>query len=122
MTLLPIVWCQGSHSTWTGASGDDTSRLPICNELAIMRWVLSTPLGRPVEPDVKRIFATASQDTAREASVNPSPPVRDVRARKGTVSGAPSTLIQVAAASSGIERPAEKSRQLWTKTKFGRNT
>ena len=77
-----------------------------------MRWVLSTPLGKPVEPDVKRIFATASQETAREASANPSLPVRDVSAPKGTVSGAPSTLIQVDAASSGIERPAEKSRAL----------
>ena len=86
-----------------------------------MRWVLSTPLGKPVEPEVKRIFATASQETAREASANPSLSVRDVSAPKGTVSGAPSTLIQVAAASSGIERPAEKSRPLWTKTKFGRS-
>src|SRR5438034_11623734 len=112
MTLLPIVWCQGSHSTWTGASGDDTSRLPICRELAIMRWVLSTPLGKPVEPDVKRIFATASQDTARDARSNPSLPLWAVKFRNGTVSGAPSTLIQVAAASSGMERPAEKSPPL----------
>src|SRR4051794_11884788 len=112
MTLLPIVWCQGSHSTCTGASEGDTNRLPICREVAIMRWVLSTPLGKPVEPDVKRIFATASQEIAREASANPSLSVRDVSAPKGTVSGAPSTLIQVAAASSGIERPAEKSRPL----------
>jgi hypothetical protein len=73
-----------------------------------MRWVLSTPLGKPVEPDVKRIFATASQEIAREASANPSLPVRDVSAPKGAVSGPPSTLIQVAAASSGMERPAEK--------------
>jgi hypothetical protein len=71
-----------------------------------MRWVLSTPLGKPVEPDVKRIFATSSQDTARDARSNPSLPVRVVRARKGDVSGAPSTLIQLAAASSGMERAA----------------
>ena len=77
-----------------------------------MRWVFSTPFGRPVEPDVKRIFATASQGTAAEACANPSHSGRSVRTRKGVVSGAPSTLIQAAFANSGMERAAEKSRPL----------
>ena len=77
-----------------------------------MRWVLSTPFGNPVEPEVKSTFATASQATARDASANPSLPLRAVRTRNGTVSGAPSTLIQVAAANSGMARLAEKSRPL----------
>jgi hypothetical protein len=49
-------------------------------------------LGKPVEP-MKRIFATASQETAREHPRILRSPF-DVSAPKGTVSGAPSTLIQ----------------------------
>ncbi len=33
-----------------------------------MRCVLRTPLGTPVEPDVKRSFATVSGPTAAKAS------------------------------------------------------
>src|SRR3954462_4919919 len=112
MTLLPIVWRHGSPSTWTGASGGDTSRLPICRELAIMRCVFSTPFGNPVEPDEKRIFATAAVEIALDACANPVHPVRSVRTRKGIRAGAPSTLIQVESASSGTERAAEKSLPL----------
>ncbi len=34
----------------------------------IMRWVLMTPLGSPVEPEVNRILATVSGPTRANAS------------------------------------------------------
>jgi hypothetical protein len=60
--LPPKVWLQGSQSTVTGRSpvrNGHTCRI-ICWLADSIRWVLSTPFGAPVEPEVNRIFATAS--------------------------------------------------------------
>src|SRR6187401_2252976 len=68
--LLPNVWFHGSHSQSTG--GRSSRNGQICAQLCwfehIMRWVLMTHFGMPVEPDVKRIFATVSGPTRANAA------------------------------------------------------
>ena len=63
--LPPKVWFHGSQSTRTGGSSiEEGSVCAIISWLAhIMRWVLITPLGLPVEPEVNRILATVSGPT-----------------------------------------------------------
>src|SRR5438093_12660707 len=67
--LPPAVWFHGSQSTTVG--GDSTWKgitwQRACMLEHIMRCVLMTPLGVPVEPDVKRIFATVSGPTSAKA-------------------------------------------------------
>ena len=59
--LPPKVWLQGSQSSSTGGSSSrkgQTCRI-CCWFAASMPCVLSTPFGVPVDPEVKRIFATS---------------------------------------------------------------
>ena len=42
----------------------------ICSELTIIRWVLITPLGDPVDPDVKRTLPTVCGPIAANAASN----------------------------------------------------
>jgi hypothetical protein len=60
--LPPKVWFHGSQSTITGGSScmKASTCAVICWLAQIMRWVLITPLGCPVEPEVNRILATVS--------------------------------------------------------------
>ena len=62
MWLLPKVWFHGNQSTMTGGSSATKARpQPIIAWLAqSMSWVLMTPLGWPVEPEVNRILAMVS--------------------------------------------------------------
>ena len=68
--LPPAVWFQGSQSQSTGgSSARNGSTLRIIAWLdESMRWVLITPFGRPVEPEVNRILATLSGRTRARAS------------------------------------------------------
>ena len=68
--LPPNVWFQGSQSTRTGgrSSRNGHTCAAICWFEQSMRWVLTTPLGVPVEPEVKRIFATVSGPIRANAS------------------------------------------------------
>ena len=66
--LPPKVWLHGSQSTTTGGcsarNGQHAARL---SWLAVsMRWVLTTPLGRPVEPDVNSTLAIVAGPVAGE--------------------------------------------------------
>ena len=63
--LPPKVWLHGSQSTTTGGSSATKAKpAPIIAWFEhSMRWVLMTPLGFPVEPEVNRIFATVSGPT-----------------------------------------------------------
>ena len=68
--LLPKVWLQGSQSTTTGGvvarKGQQAKRL---SWLAVsIRWVLTTPFGRPVDPEVKSTLAIVSGLTAAKAA------------------------------------------------------
>ncbi len=73
--LPPKVWLHGSQSTMTGRSPARKGQacLIICWFAASIRWVLSTPLGAPVDPEVKRIFATASGPSAAKAASTSGP-------------------------------------------------
>ena len=73
--LPPKVWLHGSQSTITGRSvrrNGQACRI-ICWLAASIRWVLSTPFGVPVEPEVNRIFAIESPVTAARAAATPGP-------------------------------------------------
>src|SRR5581483_8439507 len=63
--LPPKVWFHGGQSTKTGGSSAMKARLSriIAWFEHSMRWVLITPLGWPVEPEVNRNFATLSGPT-----------------------------------------------------------
>ncbi len=62
LLLPPKVWFHGSQSTSTsGRSSRNGHTSAYCSWFTVsMRWVLITPFGVPVEPEVKRIFATLS--------------------------------------------------------------
>src|ERR1700722_17496354 len=63
--LPPKVWLHGSQSTTTGgrsARRGHTWAIACWFEQSI-RCVLTTPLGVPVDPEVKRILATVSGPT-----------------------------------------------------------
>ena len=64
--LPPKVWFQGNQSTNTGgASVSKGMDWHICCWLAHhMRWVLITPLGNLVEPEVNKNFTTVSGPVA----------------------------------------------------------
>src|SRR5215510_5942824 len=68
--LLPNVWFHGTQSTSTGgrSSRKGHTCAAICWFEQSMRWVLTTPFGVPVEPEVKRIFAIASGPMRAKAS------------------------------------------------------
>jgi hypothetical protein len=60
--LPPAVWCHGAQSTITGGSSVKYWRAEaiIAWFAHHMRWVLITPFGMPVEPEVNRNFAIVS--------------------------------------------------------------
>src|SRR5919202_3981199 len=68
--LPPKVWFHGSQSRSTGgeARRNGQTCASICWFAQSMRWVLITPFGKPVEPEVKRTFATVSGPTAPDAA------------------------------------------------------
>ena len=70
--LPPKVWFQGSQSTSTGGSSasDGKHWRIICWLAHSMRWVLITPLGSLVEPEVKRNLAIVSGPTWRVRGVD----------------------------------------------------
>ena len=71
----PNVWLHGSQSTTTGgrvANRGQSWRMACWFEQSI-RWVLTTPFGLPVDPDVKRIFAIVSGPTATLARSSEAP-------------------------------------------------
>src|ERR1700753_2455885 len=73
--LRPKVWLHGSQSTMTGGSAarnGHTGRIT-CWLAASIRWVLSTPLGTPVDPEVNKILATLSGSTAADAAARVAP-------------------------------------------------
>src|SRR5690348_1765784 len=68
--LPPAVWFQGSQQQSTGGSSARNGkcvRIITWFEQSI-RWVLMTPLGLPVEPDVKSTLATVSPLTRSRAA------------------------------------------------------
>src|SRR5450759_5545417 len=72
--LLPKVWLHGSQSTTTGGSSATKAKpAPIIAWFHdSMRWVLMTPLGFPVEPEVNRNFAIVSGVILALAAATPA--------------------------------------------------
>ena len=71
VALPPMVWFHGSQSRITGgASSGSGSRvcMPIARLAHIMRWVLITALGMPVEPEVNSSLPTLSGVSASSAA------------------------------------------------------
>src|SRR5688572_24239560 len=99
--LPPKVWFQGSQSTMvcTRSSRKGQTCAQLCWLEHIMRWVLTTPLGVPVEPEVKRIFATVSGVRRENATSSVEP---------GLVSSRRDTGVELAptAASAGANLSA----------------
>jgi hypothetical protein len=73
--LPPNVWLHGSQSTITGRSARRNGQACriICWLAASIRWVLRTPFGAPVEPEVNRILAIESPVTAAPAAATAGP-------------------------------------------------
>ena len=73
--LPPKVWLQGSQSSTTGGrsrrKGHATWMAAWLEQ--IMRWVLMTPLGTPVEPEVKSTLATVSGVCSVKCASSASP-------------------------------------------------
>jgi hypothetical protein len=73
--LAPKVWLHGSQSSTTGGRSrtkGHSSSMARWLEHSI-RWVLITPLGCPVEPEVKSTLATASGPCAWNRSSTSGP-------------------------------------------------
>lgn len=73
--LPPKVWLHGSQSTNTGAVLARNGHIwtIACWLEHIMRWVVRTPLGPPVEPEVNSTFAIVSGPTAANARSTSGP-------------------------------------------------
>ncbi len=71
VALPPIVWFHGSQSRITGGSSSSAGAR-VCSDMAmlahIMRWVLITALGMPVEPLVNSSLPTLSGVSADSAA------------------------------------------------------
>jgi hypothetical protein len=88
---------------------------------AIMPWVCGTPLGRPVEPEVKRYFATVGWPRRSIAAATSGPAGVFVSLEKGTPPS-PST-VTTAISGSSVRRTASAGANcapLWAKTTLGR--
>src|SRR5580658_2260582 len=127
--LPPNVWLHGSQSTTTGgrsARRGHTCAIACWFEQSI-RCVLTTPLGVPVDPDVKRIFAIVSgpTDAFARASAVPGEALRSALtvavegprlARRGTPESAAASAFAYRAGSSAKTTPgptvATSSRSL----------
>src|SRR5215475_7110645 len=92
--LLPKVWLHGNQSTTTGGSSVTKAKPDpsIAWFEQSMRWVLMTPLGLPVEPEVNRNLAIVSADTARFAAATPASSVAPSRSANIVVLRSPSGL------------------------------
>src|SRR3984957_15558379 len=68
--MPPKVWFHGGQSTSTGGSSRMKARPALIMDWLAhsMSWVLMTPLGWPVEPEVNRNFAIVSGPTFAWAS------------------------------------------------------
>ena len=99
--LPPKVWLHGSQSTITGRSAarnGHTWRI-ICWLADSIRWVLSTPFGVPVEPEVNRILAIASGASAAKAARTAGP---GAVARSASSGSAPGRLPAPMTAGTGL--------------------
>ena len=62
---MPISWKQGSQLTITSVSASYPAPTNIASALEwILRWVITTAFGEPVEPDVSCIRATSSSSVS----------------------------------------------------------
>src|ERR1700691_1329400 len=110
--LPPAVWFHGIQSTTIGGASLK-NRKPckiICWLLQIMRCVLITAFGRPVEPDEKRNFATSSGLIAAYAAstasvgVTPQRSSNEVELRPTTPSSANTISMSESTAASSARR------------------
>ena len=66
-----MVWFHGSQSRYTGGASSGAGAR-VCSDIAmlahIMRWVLITALGMPVEPEVNSSLPTLSGVSAASAA------------------------------------------------------
>ena len=62
---MPMSWKQGSQLTMTSVSTSYFAPMNIASALEwMLRWVMTTALGEPVEPDVSCISATSSSEVS----------------------------------------------------------
>jgi hypothetical protein len=106
--LPPNVWLHGSQSTITGRSAARNGHACriICWFAASIRYVLSTPFGVPVDPEVNRIFATASGLSPSKAACTPGPGTVAHRSASSSAPGlVPEETIAGIAPSASSARP-----------------
>ena len=113
--LPPNVWLHGSQSTMTGRAlvrNGHTCSI-ICMLAVSIRCVFSTPLGIPVEPEVKRIFAIPSGASPANAAARPGPGAVAARSESRRAPGrSPAATIagtSPIASSAGPNRPASSA-------------
>ncbi len=88
-----------------------------------MPWVLTTPLGQPVEPELNRILATVSCPVAAKASSTTRDGIVAIRLAKATTpsSGPKSVTATFGMAPSSMAATAGAYRRhSWAKTMEGR--
>ena len=82
---MPMSWKQGSQLTMTSVSTSYSAPMNIASALEwILRWVITTAFGEPVEPDVNCIRATSSSPVSTGSTgsaVSNSSTVRTVTPR-----------------------------------------
>ena len=89
----------GSQSTITGGCSARKGQICAlaCWLAESIRWVLMTPLGSPVDPDVKSSLAIVSGPTARAAAATRGPSSARTSSENGTTSfpspGEPDTTV-----------------------------
>ena len=102
--LPPNVWLHGSQSTTTGGSSC-TKAKPAASIAWLahsMRWVLITPFGCPVEPEVNRNLAMVSGVTRACAAATPAASSAPIRSANKVVGRSPSGLrVTTSSMSSG---------------------
>ena len=114
--LPPKVWFHGSQSISTGADSARNGQhwRIACWFEHIMRWVLITPLGRAVEPEVNRILATVPGRTAAKAASTSGPGVLvSNEAKLAEPAGGLMLVTTSTRASSGITRASAKRAPSW---------
>ena len=74
-----------------------------------MRWVLMTPLGWPVEPEVNRILATVSGPTLAKAASTAGVGRTSASAETGVTGATPPRLPRLAAISTPAGTPSVAS-------------
>jgi hypothetical protein len=121
LKLPPNVWFHGSQSTKTG--GRSVQKLQAQVTIAwlahIIRCVLRTPFGRPVEPDVSRILPTVSGPIAARRRSTSGPAFVATQSARRSAPAAGALVTRVRPRRSSAASALANGRASATKIRLG---